>query len=103
MGHRSAIEIEDMPMPEATLPILKGPYRAHSLIVSIGADTAKDLAWELRNMAANIERGEMTVGTMGGGSVGSTYSYRIRPEQTHDRYFQEIDAWLEAEKSKTIV
>ena len=78
-----------------------GPQRAHSLIVSVGADTAKDLAWELREMARKIERGEMTVGTMGGGSVGSTYSYRIRPEQTHDKYFQDIDAWLEAKKSET--
>ena len=77
----------------------EGPQRAHTLITKIGADTAEDLAWELREMARKIERGEMTVGMMGGSSVGSTYSYRVLPDQTHDKYFQEIDEWLARERS----
>ena len=76
-----------------------GPQRAHTLITKIGADTAHDLAWELREMARKIERGEMTVGTMGSPSVGAMYSYRILPDQTHDKYFQEIDEWLARERS----
>lgn len=73
--------------------------RAHTLIAKIGADTPEDLAWELRGMADKIERGEMTQGVMGGPSVGSTYSYKVLPEQTHDEYFRQIDEWLAQEKS----
>lgn len=68
--------------------------RAHTLICSIGADTLEDLCGELREMARKLERGEVSVGVMGGPTVGSTYSYRVRPEQTHDAYFKQIDEWL---------
>jgi hypothetical protein len=73
------------------------PERAHTLIVSMGANTAEDLAWGLRHMADDIERGQLTVGASGSPSVGSIYSYRIRPEQTHDVYFRELDEWLQSE------
>lgn len=76
-----------------------GPQRAHTLIVSIGADTALDLAWELRQMADKIQRGDMTVGTIGGPSVGSMYSYRVLPEQTHNVYVQQVDEWLRRKAS----
>jgi hypothetical protein len=77
---------------------LMGIERAHTLIATIGADTLKDLCGELREMATKLERGEMTVGCLGGPSVGTTYSYRVRPEQTHEKYFQDIEAWLEEER-----
>lgn len=70
------------------------PERAHTLIVSMGADTPEDLAWGLRHMAEDIERGQLTVGCSGGPSVGSMYSYRVLPEQTHDVYFSQLDEWL---------
>jgi len=70
------------------------PERAHTVIVKAGADTASDLAWELRRLADQIERGQLTVGCSGAPSGGSEYSYRIAPEQTHDAYFQQVNAWL---------
>lgn len=70
--------------------------RAHSVVLSAGADTAQDLAWELRHMADLIERGELTVGCIGGPSAGTTYSYRVSPEQTHDEYFRQINDALTA-------
>lgn len=73
--------------------------RAHTLICAIGADTLRDLCGELREMARKLERGEMTVGVLGGPSVGATYSYRVRPEQTHDKYFQDIEEWLARERA----
>lgn len=74
--------------------IHKPPLRAHSLVASLGADTAKDLAWEMRRMADDIERGRLTVGVSGSPSAGAIYSYRVSPEQTHDAYFQQINAKL---------
>lgn len=76
------------------------PERAHTLVVSIGADTALDLAWGLRHMADDIERERLTVGCSGSPSVGSMYSYRVLPEQTHDLYFQQLNAWLEADAAR---
>lgn len=69
--------------------------RAHTLVAKIGADTLKDLCGELREMASKLERGEITVGCIGGCSVGALYSYRVRPEQTHDKYFSDIARSLE--------
>lgn len=74
----------------------KPPLRAHSLVASFGADTEQDLAWMLRQMADEIERGQITVGCSGSPSVGTIYSYRVSPEQTHDVYFQQINAELAA-------
>lgn len=74
-------------------------HRAHELICSIGADTLTDLCGELREMARKLECGEMTVGCIGGQTVGTTYSYRVRPEQTHDKYFEDIEAWLAKESA----
>lgn len=75
--------------------------RAHTLICKIGADTLADLCGELREMARKLERHEMTVGVMGGSSVGTTYSYKVRSDQTHAKYFQDIEAWLSEEAKHT--
>lgn len=74
--------------------------RAHSIVLIAGADTKRDLARELRHMADLIEREQLTVGCSGGPSAGTTYSYRVSPEQTHDRYFEQVNAWLDAERAK---
>lgn len=74
-------------------------FRAHTFIASIGADTKEDLCAELREFARRIERGEVTHGCMGGPSCGATYSYKVRPEQTHDKYFEDIEAMLAAEQA----
>jgi hypothetical protein len=73
--------------------------RAHTLICTVGADTLQDLCAELREMARKLERGQMTTGCIGGPSVGTTYSYKVRPEQTHEKYFQDIEAWLATESA----
>lgn len=74
--------------------------RAHTLIASAGADTARDLARELRHLADLLDRSELTEGCSGSSSGGSVYSYKVRPEQTHDEYFRQLDEWLAAETAK---
>jgi len=74
--------------------------RAHTLVASAGADTAQGLAVELRHLADMLDRGKLTEGCSGSPSGGSMYSYKIRPEQTHDEYFRQIDEWLATENAK---
>lgn len=69
------------------------PQRAFSIVLTAGADTKEDLAWELRHLADQIERDKLTVGCIGGPSAGSVYSYRKRPV-THDAYFSAINEAL---------
>lgn len=79
----------------------KVPERQFVLRVEWGADTRKDLAHALRHVAFEIES-ELTSGkvTSGGPSDGGTYSLRENPGMTHDKYFEEVDAWLK-EKEET--
>lgn len=73
----------------------QGPQRAHVLVMTLSADTADELAAELRRFADLILMGKVTTGATGGPASGSTYSYTVRPEQTHDKYFEEVKLWLE--------
>jgi hypothetical protein len=74
-----------------------GPERAHTLVLKAGGDTARDLAHELRHLADQIERGQLSVGCSGSPSGGTTYSYRVAPGQTHEAYFLQVEAWLAKE------
>jgi len=83
-------------------PYGRGPERKHTIILKAGGDTLRDLASELRALADRLDRDELTVGTSGGPSCGSTYSYRVNPHQTHEQYFLEIEDWLESERQAQI-
>jgi hypothetical protein len=82
--------------------MIEAPERAHVLIAKFGADSAERLASELRFMADAIEREQLTTGCSGSPSAGAIYSYKIRPEQTHDAYFAQVEAWLEQQKSSPV-
>ena len=71
--------------------------RAHTIILKAGGDTARDLARELYSLADKIERGDITVGCIGGPVCGSTYSYKVTP-MTHDEYFRKINERLQSEE-----
>lgn len=77
----------------------EAPERAHVLIAKFGADTAERLAAELRFMADQIEREQLSTGCSGSPSGGTIYSYKVRPDQTHDAYFAQIEAWLVERKN----
>lgn len=78
--------------------MIEAPERAHVLIAKFGADTAERLADELRFMADQIDREQLSTGCSGSPSGGAIYSYKIRPEQTHDAYFEQVEAWLSEQK-----
>lgn len=73
----------------------QGPQRAHVLVMTLSADTADELAAELSRFGDLILQGKVTTGVMGGPASGSTYSYTVRPEQNHDKYFEEVKLWIE--------
>ena len=77
----------------------EAPERAHVLIAKFGADTAERLADELRFMADQIDREQLSTGCSGSPSGGAIYSYKVRPEQTHDAYFEQIEVWLAKRKA----
>ena len=73
---------------------MEKPERAHKLITVIQADSAEELAAYLRQMAYEVQSGQLTTGCSGGYGIGSIYSYKVRPEQTHDQYFADLEAYL---------
>lgn len=74
--------------------------RRHVFIAKIQADEAKGIADELRHLARRLERGELSYGVSGGVSSGYAYSYRENPHQTHETYFEQIEAELDADLAK---
>ncbi|MCD4659426.1 MULTISPECIES: hypothetical protein [Agrobacterium] len=77
----------------------QAPERAHVLVMTLSADTAEELAAELSRFGDLILQGKVTTGVMGGPASGSTYSYTVRPEQTHDVYFAAVAKWLEERRA----
>lgn len=75
---------------------MSAPVRAFRLTLRLDADTAMDLANALFNLSVRADRGELTVGTSGGSSSGYSYELLHSPEQTHEKYFAELNAYLDA-------
>lgn len=76
----------------------EAPQRAHTFIARLGGDTADDLARLLEHLAFQIRAGKLSVGCTGAPNDGGEYSYRVAPEQTHDQYFRDVEAWLTERK-----
>lgn len=70
--------------------------RAHTLILKFGADSREDMVRALRHLAMQMEKDEISVGLTGGYSWGGMWSYKTDPAMTHDAYFQQLNAELEA-------
>lgn len=74
------------------------PKRACRLTLELQADTPRDLAGALMNMAADIDRGELSVGVRGGPSSGGIYELILDEAPTHNEYFAQVRRYL-AEKN----
>ena len=75
------------------LELHREPIRAHHIVLRAGGDTAEDLAAELRSMADQLERGELSVGCTASPSSGAIYSYCVAPK-THSDYFAALEEEL---------
>lgn len=70
------------------------PTRAHRLTLALEADDLGELASQLINIAHRAERGELSSGVSGSPSSGYVYELLSNPEQTHDKYFAEVQDYL---------
>ena len=81
-------------------PTVRPPMRALRLTLKMEADNRAELAWALRNMADQIEREELTVGVSGGPYSGAIYELLADPTQRHERYFQQVQEYLQEKKAE---
>lgn len=76
------------------------PVRKLRLTLMLEADTVRDLANALTNLAIDAEREGLSQSCVSGG-MSSSYVYELltNPEQTHERYFAELRAHLAGESA----
>ena len=74
------------------------PERAVRLTMKLTADDRQALANALYNIACQVERGEMTTGVSGGCDSGFIYELIENDHPTHDEYFIQLRAYLDAKK-----
>lgn len=72
---------------------IKGPQRAFTLTLRLGADTRADLAHALYHFARGVEDGTLTRGSSGGPASGAEYEL-VEIDKPHDKYFEELHAYL---------
>jgi len=76
------------------------PHRAFEIDIHIGADTWGDAAREVERVMRHIIGCGQQCGLASGGySTGASVMIVHRPEMTHDRYFEQLDAHLAAKKA----
>lgn len=77
----------------------KQPRRAFELTITIGADTWRSVEDELAFLAIHIpDHGPKCDSVMGGPCRNHIVSIHHDPEMTHDRYHEELQAYLDARK-----
>ena len=76
------------------------PQRAYRLTLRLDADTLADLSNALFNLSHRADAGELTVGLSGGPSSGYIYELLHDPEQTHEKYFDDLRSHLATTTSK---
>ena len=76
---------------------VEGPKRCYELTIRIGSDDWEGVAQDLQWLAQHIpDHGPECDSCMGGGSHGHTVTVVHRPEMTHERYFAELETYLDA-------
>ena len=76
------------------------PHRAFEIDIHIGADTWEDAAREIARVLSHVvEHGQQCSLASGGPSSGASVTIRHRPEMTHDKYFEQLDAYLVAKEA----
>lgn len=79
---------------------MERPHRAYEIDIHIGADDWKSALWQIRDVLRHIEdHGEECSLVSGGSDSGATVTITKRPEMTHDRYFADLNAYLDAREA----
>jgi hypothetical protein len=78
---------------------VKYPERKHVVEINIQADDWNSVIGELRSVLFNLQtrdKYDVIDVSSGGPSGNHTVTARINPEQTHDKYFDELDVAINA-------
>ncbi len=81
--------------------MVEKPKRAVEFTLKIGADNWEGVAHALRHYLWEVEAfGAIGNGCSGGSSWGDIRTVELRPEMTHERYFEALNAYLDAQRSE---
>jgi hypothetical protein len=74
------------------------PEREFVLAIKIGADSLPELLDTLKRKVDELDeyQGGHYSSVVGGAGIGGIVVLEHNDGQTHDRYFEELDDWLEA-------
>lgn len=83
------------------------PHRKYQLTLIVGADDYDELLLEVDRWADMMYREYPNLdynfnGVRGGPDSGATYDIVVDPEMTHDRYFEQVNAWIEGRKNERV-
>lgn len=78
---------------------LVAPKRRFELTIEIGADTLDDVFMLMDHFQRLMSKGSLTC-CSGGASSGGSYQLDERPEQTHDKWQVELEAYLEQSRKE---
>lgn len=85
---------------EAALPT---PQRCFTLTIKVGGDTWEGIAGALDDIFDYCRHeGPKLNRVLGGPDLGFTVYCEHRPEQTHDKYFADIEAWKEQRNEQAL-
>lgn len=76
-----------------TIDTTDRPHRACRFVCDLHADDRQRIVDELRDLANDLEAGQLRHGVMGGYGAGMIYEY-IEGGTPHDQYFKDLEAYL---------
>jgi hypothetical protein len=80
------------------------PKRKYELEIRMGADSYEDMLNDLIDWAQTMKIESpgidySTDGVSAGYHSSHSYKIAVTPDMTHERYFEELDAWLDEQKA----
>jgi hypothetical protein len=77
------------------------PHRAYELDIHIGGDTWDEVIWNLHELANHIpDHGPACSSVSGSPSGGHSVTVTHRPEMTHEKYIEALEAYLESRRAE---
>lgn len=78
---------------------MQAPERRHTLALKIGGDTFEDLLHGIEQIARELtEKGTNGVSVIGGPVWGATWCHVTDDQQTHQRYFEQVNEFIKSQR-----
>lgn len=77
------------------------PHRRHRFTLDCEADSIEELCHVLDRISLRLSLGEAGPGGVSGAvASGYEWSHTVNPEMTHERYVEQLNAWIEANRRR---